>query len=64
MISLGSVESHGKMRPAYFDFKDDLSDMFRRSEGHEYAEEFIRCNYLVTKGLLSASHSNPIIKSE
>jgi hypothetical protein len=62
MISVCSVESHGKKRPAYFDFKHDLSEMCRLSEGHEHAEEFIRCNLLVTKGLLSASHSNPSIK--
>jgi hypothetical protein len=63
-ISFSSVESQGKKRPAYFDLKDDLSDMSRLSEGHEHAEEFIRCNMLVTKALLSASHSNPIIKKQ
>jgi hypothetical protein len=51
--------SRVKERPAYFVLEDELADMSRLSEGHEDLKAFGKWMMLITKGVMSASHTCP-----
>jgi hypothetical protein len=67
-ITFSQDDSRVKEKPTYVDVKDQVADICtdisRLSEGHEDLEEFATCVMLLTRRVISESHSCPATREQ